>query len=358
MAQQQEAAAGLQPEAVPVAEAEVAPGVAPPAPGPPAPEVAPPVEPAGAAGGDDAGAAAAAAALLQLHLGGGGGGGRRKAPTLTTVDATSWETFERRFRIVGFSNNWNNERMCAELASGMAGDASEAVAGIPYQNVGFEALVAQYRAIFVPPSASEMAISEFDTCRQKSDETLLQWHSRVRVLYTRAYPQDLQWQTSANLIKQFCRGVRRYALLHHLLTNRPANYAMALTTAQNYLASLQLLPARAKDTLGLNAMEAGATDDGSAGPSCWGCGGPHVLRNCPQPGRATGRGRGAPGGRPKPGRGGTSGRGSRRGGRGAPGNRKGGSGRKAIQQVQDDQTESAGEEVWEAGVATSSNQKN
>jgi hypothetical protein len=97
-----------------------------------------------------------------------------------------------------------------------------------------------YEDVFVNPSGANMAELEFTSSFKKTDEFLLQWHTRLRGLYARAFPQDdlLSW-----LKDHFALQIRNRNLTYQLRTSpeyRDYNYTALLQRAQDVAASFIL----------------------------------------------------------------------------------------------------------------------
>lgn len=251
-----------------------------------------PVPPA--AGANAAGAQAVGEAILAQFGPGGaaalGGGGRARAkpPTLDKVSGREWLAFIRRFELTSTINQWGDARAAMELAVAMTGDAQRAVAGLPVEGVAYLVLRESYRAIFLPAAASDMAVSAFETARQREGEDFLQWHARLRDLFQQAYPEQADWNTARPLIRRYACNLRHPQIMDHVLTRRPDTYAEALTLSQDRTATLALLPGFAKRSLGIHSMDQGP-DDGvnASGPggrgACFECGDlTHQYRQCPK----------------------------------------------------------------------------
>ena len=225
----------------------------------------------------------------------------KKPPTFETGDPIDWMTFRRNFEITITINGWPNNRCRRELAGALTGRAARAVAGIAVEVVAgqvpipYETLVQQYQDIFLPAAASDLAVAQFEKCRQWSDEELLVWHSRCRDLFSRAYPTE-PTEDSRRLIAAFSQGLASREVKEFVYTHRPQTFGAALTTAQNREATLSCMvdmgpaPTTAEGTgatakiaamggeYGLYAMKPA----GSATVQCWHCEEKgHVQRRCP-----------------------------------------------------------------------------
>ena len=193
----------------------------------------------------------------------------------------------------------------------------------------------------------------FDQAHQLPTESLLQWSSRIRLLFCRANPaQEQDCNANETLIRKFILGMVSSVIKGHTLEGAPATLAAALTRAQNKAACEAVVSGSVAGGTKITAMSAPAAElavctnpiavaaltDGTATPSttqatqalrqgnlfpnsgilkqfkCWGCGSPdHFLSSCNNPrggpnavgrgggrgtwGRGRGRGRGKPTGR-------------------------------------------------------------
>ena len=241
--------------------------------------------------------AQAAAALAVGGAAGPAGADRasRKPPTFESGDAIEWMTFIRAFTFTVMINNWNENRAKRELAAAMKGKAARVTSAIEVENpvggpvITYEVVKDAYAALFIPPAASDIAVSQFEACRQWADEDLMAWHARCRDLFTRAYP-GLETNPSRQLISRYCQGLATHEVKDYVFTHRPATYTDALQYSQNRVASLSCMV-----NLGPAPTEAESQAGRSHGPkisaigtgpkreqNCWHCkqlG--HIQRSCP-----------------------------------------------------------------------------
>ena len=88
-------------------------------------------------------------------------------------------------------------------------------------------------ARFLPPAAGAVARRVYRQAAQLEDETISQWHSRLRALATRAYPHrtPAQMETNSDLIHHFVEKLTNSTIMEAVLNTNPATYAAALTEA-------------------------------------------------------------------------------------------------------------------------------
>ena len=223
----------------------------------------------------------------------------RKPPTFESGDPIEWMTFRRTFEITIQINHWPNNRARRELAGAMTGKAARAVAGIAietplgYPDIDYGVIIDAYQAIFLPPAASDLAVAQFEKCRQWADEEHLVWHSRCRDMFTRAYPGE-PTEHNRRLVAAFCQGLANLQVKDYVFMHRPQAYTDALAAAQNREASIKCMvdmgpaPSTAEGSSQGGSIAAMGTGDTvgamrkSGGVKCWHCehmG--HVQSKCP-----------------------------------------------------------------------------
>ena len=173
--------------------------------------------------------------------------GVRKIPLFEeTGDATAWATWITRFETVANIAGWNTARMKAELKAGMAGAAALVTRDIDIRDPRTFAQVKEdYQGRFITPADSDQARADFSLAQQGAEESLLEFHSRLRELYTRAYPAAMgnidAGPMGPILRDRFISGLLHPAIKEYTWDQRPATYMGCLAVVQRKQATLQLL---------------------------------------------------------------------------------------------------------------------
>ena len=241
-------------------------------------------------------------------------GGGTKLRSLLKTEPNEWITWRNHFLVVAQVRGWNELRQRQEIVAAMAGPAAEATQHIDWQADGLTpaGLLDLYEGIFVTPAGQAIARQQFRHIAQMTDETLLEFHSRCRASYRRAFPADQQWAESIALKEGFIFGLADQAMAQVVADAAPATFQAALAVAQNRMASQMTLASRfGHKKGGMNAMASG--EDGKDAVNamhnpnvlCYHCGQRgHIRRNCPnQAAPFQGRGRAPRRGSPAGGRG-------------------------------------------------------
>lgn len=229
--------------------------------------------------------------------------GRRKLTIFSSAVPTEWRTWRRNFSTIAIINGWNDIRQRREAASAMEGSAALAVQDIDHETANdIEELLDGYQSRFIPEAASKMARSEFNTSFQKPNETLIQWHTRLRELFCRSFPHtDIEDNPIA--IDQFVNFLLDASIQMYVLDNNPGTFSEALNLAQNKRSN-QMIMKKTSTERGLNQMSYNGEEEinamgrpwnnrsqgnrGGRGRNqrgndrkCWYCGKPgHVKRDC------------------------------------------------------------------------------
>ena len=213
-------------------------------------------------------------------------GGGKQLPAFKSGDPTEWIAWRRTFLNVKGLKNWNDNAAKKQLVAAMEETACRMVADI---DVGatktWQDVLTDYGNRFLPAAASRLARQEFKAARQKYDETILQWHTRVRELFIRAHP-TLDVEDSAELVEAFLLGLSNPEVRRLASHEQPASMAAALTSATNKAAVAQSL--RVHDNMRGDRAHVGALQQPrfrhQDGPGCWDCGDTsHFRRDCPRP---------------------------------------------------------------------------
>ena len=202
-----------------------------------------------------------------------------------------WLSFKRHFITISNLCGYNDQQKRYALAGAMDGNAALATRDIDVdaQVAGWpptiDNVMALFEARFLPASASKLAQAHFDNARQGPNETILNYHSRMRSLYNQAWPQAAD---DLLLIRRFIFGLRKRELRMQAMRSGPATYAEALEVAQDEISVQQLVKGAelGAAALGGGAMEIGAMDSpkqpqGAGKGTCHFCGrNGHWRREC------------------------------------------------------------------------------
>ena len=84
---------------------------------------------------------------------------------------------------------------------------------------------------FVPRAQTNLNQTNFEIATQTKEESILEWHSRLRLLFILAYP-GVDVQHSAQLKRKFLRGLKDPVIQDHAMTMDSATYDETLGNAQ------------------------------------------------------------------------------------------------------------------------------
>jgi hypothetical protein len=225
---------------------------------------------------------------------------------------------------------WPDLRRRQELYASMSGTAARVVADIPLEHptiVPWTAteMEAAYQGRFVTQEASDTARAEFSKSTQLPEESLLEWHSRNRDLFLRAYPgANINLDPGGQILRdRFTEGLDQAVVKEYTYDQRPTTYEHCLKYAQAKQATIMLMKG-GKSARGVHAvgMSSDSEKNVPSSKGCYFCGSlEHFQRQCPTLDKARklldGGGRGGRG-RGRGGRGRGAGRGGTSRGRGGP----------------------------------------
>jgi hypothetical protein len=283
-----------------------------------------------------------------------GMGGPRPAPkpnaklrVFSSGDPEEWFIFRRHVEMVQKINTWGDERACQELQNALDGAAARRVEELSLAGKTLAQALAIYEGRFVHSADSQLARTAFNSCRQKENEGVLDWHGRCRALHVRAWRLRNDRETAEDLIHRFAHGLHNPGLFMKVMEHNPTTYTAALIAGQNAEAVHHSLRARNDDRKGnysISAMSsasmmASLEDDfpgtaamrpktgrfesrmkqagagGSRDKACWCCGSNTHLRSECRKYKSQMNGLGQTQMRRTPGRGAARGRGATRGSR-------------------------------------------
>ena len=173
----------------------------------------------------------------------------RRAPTLDSIDPVAFLNWRDNFEKTVTINGWNAQRAKREAAASVLGEAKDIVRDLDTEDdaQNLAAFLTAYQDRFVSPAQTRLAQSEFKGSAQQAGESLLQWHSRCRRLFLRAYPaQAGQVNESPILLQHFVEKLRNPTVMQYVNRRNPATYQAAFEDASSV---------EAADALTANALQ-------------------------------------------------------------------------------------------------------
>ena len=161
--------------------------------------------------------------------------------TFGQKDQESWPNFRRRFEHCAAFNGWSESQMKLALVNAMVGKAADAVRDINVNDhLTVQDMLVAYEQRFLPKAESDIVRIQFDRCRQGARESVLEFHSRLRALFRRAYPNAAD---DVQLIRRFAFGLANPFVQQMVLRKQPDTYVEALDAALNESAVLDVTDA-------------------------------------------------------------------------------------------------------------------
>ena len=135
-------------------------------------------------------------------------GGKRKVTEFQSGTGPDWLAWKESFRQTVLINQWGDLRARRELKAAMTGMAGKVTRDIiPEQADTLQILAQRMEERFLPEGAGIAARTEFDQMTQLASESLLEWHSRVRDTFMRAFPA-VNIQNDYRARDKFALGIR------------------------------------------------------------------------------------------------------------------------------------------------------
>lgn len=182
---------------------------------------------------------------------------------LTEVDGVKWTTFRANFLRVKAINAWDNTYALSRLPICFEGPAARAVEHVDVSSATLlHDLIDLYDTIFINPASTKLFRVQFDQLSRHQGEDLLAYHTRLREVYIKAYPQDKKLEQSEKLKDRFCLHLGSMSLsktLNSLESYDKLTYTELLTRAQSLGAS-DLLCRTAYAKKAVNAMDFQGTE--------------------------------------------------------------------------------------------------
>ena len=164
---------------------------------------------------------------------------RIKVPKLDSTEASDWRAFRFSLERAVAANGYDDARGIEEVIACMVGPAKKAIMHLPTAGT-LVAYLDSIEHLFVSPSASVLARSEFYRARQEVSESVADFHGRLREIYCNAYPEDRdRLNTRPGLIHRFAHHLRDPMLARLTAQAMPATFDEALRRAQDSMAILQ-----------------------------------------------------------------------------------------------------------------------
>jgi len=200
---------------------------------------------------------------------------RPRVPMFESDQADKWMIWKKRFQVISMQNGWDDQQKMYELQKAMDGVAALATHDIPFifqpHLYTYDVMEARYEACFITQSGSELSRTEFRMAAQTADETELQYHNRLRMLFHKAFPDPAdQFARQSDLKERFIWGLSDTNIARAIHRAMPNTYNDCYTVCEGELkGKLMESEAKASRKTGrsIHAMGGGYQQGGSNNPN-------------------------------------------------------------------------------------------
>jgi len=130
-------------------------------------------------------------------------------PHLTEVDPIQYTSFKKCFKRVVRLNEWDDITSVLKLATCIRDNAGRTIDHLEFSDFNnLEQAFAAIDKVYLNPAGIEFYKATFKQAVRNPQETLIQWHTRCRELYLRAYPEDDEFDQEPDLKDKFVLQIR------------------------------------------------------------------------------------------------------------------------------------------------------
>jgi len=226
---------------------------------------------------------------------------RVKVPILDSREPRDWRNWRFTLERACVANGFSGDRSITEAIACMTGPAKSIITHLPTANKTFKEYLDAIEAVILSPAASTLARAKFHASVQSAEESIIDWHVRLKDKFIDGYPTEAEdCNTKKDLISRFCNKLKDPLLARMTAQAKPATYEAALREAQDAMAILieqrQYHPqhygegkGNKASTAALNAITDPHTPTGSANwshhPTPWNSSGPTTSSAPPKSGK-------------------------------------------------------------------------
>ena len=169
-------------------------------------------------------------------------GGAIKPPKLESLDPEQFRVWRNNFVTTTELNNWDVPTSKRVARASLFDEAARSLHSIDIEvdNNAFTLvnLLDAYEARVVVPAASALAEAAFESAKQLPNENCLAFHTRLRNLCSRAYPDAGDLNNYRPLLSRYINGLADAEIRLFARNQAPDTYAAVLQAAQRCEASL------------------------------------------------------------------------------------------------------------------------
>ena len=144
-----------------------------------------------------------------------------------------YQVWEKNFQEVVAVNNWTQETARRAAKACLKGKAATRAFDLdPSEYITLAAFLEALQQRFLPKSRANLAKCHFETCTQRPNESIGDWHSRAKILYIHQDPTANI--NSSELIRRFIGGLyQRKEIMKAVFRANPQTYDEALQMAED-----------------------------------------------------------------------------------------------------------------------------
>ena len=130
-------------------------------------------------------------------------------PILSEVDPIKWNSFRKCYNTISKLNKWDDDYSVQRLSTCIREQAARAIGHLSWDTFqDLESAFAAIEQVYLNPAGIEFFKATFRLSNREAHENFLQWHTRCRELFIRAYPTVTDPEKNDDLKERFIMGLR------------------------------------------------------------------------------------------------------------------------------------------------------